>query len=345
VITKINLKNFRCFTNLTLDVSNPLVIFSGKNATGKTSILEALYLCSTSKSHRTNDVSTIIQKEKPFTTVEVKADKNYKYILSKEGKTTYINKSEIKKISEFIGNLSVVLYSPDDISLVKGTKADKRKFLDMEISLLDKKYLNNLNTYKKILLERNELLKQSNVDSILLDIYDKRLVEYNSSIYERRISFINRLNELLKDINSQLNVENIRLVYKSSFNPKDIYQSIKNHEKSDLFMKSTSIGIHRDEFLIEMNNEEAKEYASEGQARLICIAIKLALKEYIKEITGKDPVLLLDDVFAALDKTRIESLVKYVKNSYQTFITATSILEIPDEMLTNALVIRIEKER
>lgn len=345
MITNITLKNFRCFFDLSLDVSNSLVIFSGRNATGKTSILEALYLCSTSKSHRTNDISTVIKKETPYATISVKENKNYKYVISKEGKTAYINKTEIKKISDFIGNLSVVLYSPLDINLVNGTKSDKRKFLDMEISLLDKKYLNSLNSYKKILQERNELLKQNKVDLILLDILDKSLEEHISFIYQKRISFINRMNELLIDIVSHLNTENIRLVYKSSYDPINIYDSIKKHEKSDLMMKVTSIGIHRDEFVILMNEKDAKEYASEGQARLICIAIKLALKEYIREITGKDPILLLDDVFAALDKTRIESLVKYVTNSYQTFITATSILEIPDVMLKNALVIRIEKER
>lgn len=345
MITNITLKNFRCFLDLSLDVSNSLVIFSGRNATGKTSILEALYLCSTSKSHRTNDLDTLINKDKPFASVMVKADKNYKYVLSKEGKKVFINKTEVKKMSDFIGNLSVVLYSPDDISLVKGTKSDKRKFLDMEISLLDKIYLNDLNSYKKILSERNELLKQPKVDSIMLDILDKSISEYIEKIYKKRISFINRMNELLNKTITRLNVENIRLIYKSSYDPTNIYSSIKKHEKSDLMTKTTSIGCHRDEFVIEINDAEAKEYASEGQARLICIAIKLALKEYIKEVTKRDPILLLDDVFAALDNKRIESLVEYVKNSYQTFISATSILEIPDEILKNALVIRIEKER
>ena len=109
-------------------------------------------------------------------------------------------------------------------------------------------------------------------------------------------------------------------------------------------MKSTGIGCHRDDFIIEMEGLDAKEYASEGQSRLICIVIKLALKEYIKEVSGKNPILLLDDVFAALDKTRIASLVKYIENSYQTFITTTSVMEIPDELLKNALVIRLEKK-
>ena len=251
---------------------------------------------------------------------------------------------QIKKISDFVGNLPEVLYSPDDISLIKGSKLDKRRFLDMEISLLDKTYLRNLNAYRKILAERNEILKQSNIDFNLLNVINERLSEYIVAIYNRRILFIDRMNELLKDITLNLNSENIRLIYKSTYNPLDVLDSIKKHEKSDLFMKSTGIGSHRDEFIIEMNDLDAKEYASEGQSRLICIAIKLALKEYIKEVSKKDVILLLDDVFAALDKTRIEKLVDYINNSYQAFITTTSVLEIPDELLKNALVIRLEKK-
>ena len=344
MISKIKLKSFRLFDSLDLDVSNPLVILSGKNATGKTSVLEALYLCSTGKSHRTNDLSTLIRKDDPFSIVEVKGDKQFKYVISKDSKSLFINKNEIKKISDFVGNLPEVLYSPDDISLIKGSKLDKRRFLDMEISLLDKTYLRNLNAYRKILAERNEILKQSNKDFNLLNVKNERLSEYIVAIYNRRILFIDRMNELLKDITLNLNSENIRLIYKSTYNPLDVLDSIKKHEKSDLFMKSTGIGSHRDEFIIEMNDLDAKEYASEGQSRLICIAIKLALKEYIKEVSKKDVILLLDDVFAALDKTRIEKLVDYINNSYQAFITTTSVLEIPDELLKNALVIRLEKK-
>ncbi len=315
MITQINLKSFRCFNNLLLDVSNSLVILSGKNATGKTSILEALYLCSTGKSHRTNDLETVIHKEDPFSIIDINADKKYKYVIGKDSRSVFINKNEIKKVSEFVGNLPVILYSPDDISLVKGSKSDKRRFLDMEISLLDKRYLKSINTYKKLILERNELLKQQNVDKTMLDVLTNSIAEFTLTIYQKRISFINRMNEILKDITFNLNTEKIRLIYKSTYNPSNILESFKKHEKNDFLMKSTGIGAHRDDFIIEMDDLDAKEYASEGQSRLICIVIKLALKEYIKEISNKNPILLLDDVFAALDKTRIRSLVQYIENS------------------------------
>jgi len=140
-----------------------------------------------------------------------------------------------------------------------------------------------------------------------------------------------------------MKIENIKISYNRTFDD-DIYKSFKSKEKLDLMTKVTNIGIHRDDFTIYINDLDASIYASEGQIRTICIALKLALKEYIKEATGEEPILLLDDVFAALDNQRIESLTQYVKGGQQTFITTTSILEIPDELLKNANVLRIEKK-
>lgn len=345
MISRIELKNFRCFKDKSLDTTNSLVILSGKNATGKTSILEAIYLCATSKSHRTNDLDTIINHNDDFFIINIKANKNYKYVYSKEGKSLYINKNEIKKVSDFIGNLFVVLYSPLDISLIQGTKSDKRKFLDMEISILDKKYLNDLNVYKKILTERNNLLKETNIDLTLLDVIDKNMAAYIELIYKKRIEFINDINQYLNEITHDLNMEDVKLVYKTSYDEKHIYEYLKKYEKRDILNKVTNIGIQRDDLVILLNDLDAKEYASEGQSRLIAVVIKLALKKYIEKKYGIEPILLLDDVFAALDKDRINQLIKYIVNNKQTFISTTSVLEIPDELLRKAFVIRMEKER
>lgn len=345
MIKSIDLKNFRCFSHISLDTTNSLVILSGKNATGKTSILEAIYLCSTSKSHRTNELDTIIKEGKEFFSLEIVENKKYKYVYSKQGKSLFINKKEINKVSEFIGNLFVVMYSPLDINLIHGAKTYKRKFLDMEISLLDKKYLNDLTVYKKILAERNNLLKQKDIDLKLLDILDHDLANYNNLVYQKRIEFINDLNSCLNQIIKDLNMENINLLYKPTYDVNNIYEYIKKHEKSDILNKMTQVGIQRDEFQILIDNKDAKEFASEGQARLICIVIKLALKMYIENKYKLKPILLLDDVFAALDKDRINKLIKYILNNEQTFISTTSVIEIPDELLKNAFVIRMEKER
>lgn len=345
MIKNIHLKNFRIFDELNLDTNNSLVILSGKNATGKTSILEAIYLCSTSKSHRTNDVESIISHNKDFSLCEIESFDKYKLVISKNGKSSFINKKEIKKISDFIGNLQVVMFSPSDLALIQGSKAVKRHFLDMEISLLDKTYLKASIAYKKLLKERNELLKANNIDLVYLDVLTKSLINELEIIYNKRLDFIKHLNIFLESISANMNIEKIKLVYNPTYDPNDIYKSFKTKEKLDVYNRVTNIGTHRDDMTILINELDSSIYASEGQARTICIVIKLALKEYIERYLNKEPILLLDDVFAALDKRRIESLTKYVLKNKQTFITTTSILEIPDELLKNASVLRIESKK
>ena len=232
------------------------------------------------------------------------------------------------------------MFSPYDLELVNGSKGFRRRFLDLEISLLDKMYLSSITAYKKLLKERNELLKSSNnVDMIMLDVITRQLTDEIKIILSKRLEFISKLNKELENISNELKVENIKLEYIKTYSD-DIYSSFKNKEKYDIISKTTNIGSHRDDFVIKINNKDAYEYASEGQIRTITIAIKLAIKNIIEKY-GDNPILLLDDVFAALDQTRILSLVKYLKKSKQTFITTTSILDIPDELLSNALVIRM----
>jgi len=340
MIQKIKLTNFRLFDDINLSTNNSLVIFSGKNATGKTSILESIYLCATSKSHRSNDVKALIKDDKDFSISEVTTNKKYKVVISKMGKSYFVNNQEIKNAKDFIGRLFVVMSSPDDLMIIKGTKSDRRHFLDLNISMIDKNYLNASYAYKKILKERNEVLKQQNIDKTFLEIITDELISYLKIINKARNEFIDRLNINLRDITEKLKIEEIKLKYKTTYD-NDIKKSFIKNENQDSYTKSTNIGIHRDDVEIFINNRDAAIYASEGQSKIICIAIKLALKKLIYDITKEEPILLLDDVFAALDKERIGNLTEYVINSKQTFITTTSILEIPDEILKNALVLRI----
>ena len=334
MIQKIKLTNFRLFDDINLSTNNSLVIFSGKNATGKTSILESIYLCATSKSHRSNDVKALIKDDKDFSISEVTTNKKYKVVISKMGKSYFVNNQEIKNAKDFIGRLFVVMSSPDDLMIIKGTKSDRRHFLDLNISMIDKNYLNASYAYKKILKERNEVLKQQNIDKTFLEIITDELISYLKIINKAR------LNINLRDITEKLKIEEIKLKYKTTYD-NDIKKSFIKNENQDIYTKSTNIGIHRDDVEIFINNRDAAIYASEGQSKIICITIKLALKKLIYDITKEEPILLLDDVFAALDKERIGNLTEYVINSKQTFITTTSILEIPDEILKNALVLRI----
>ncbi len=343
MINNIKLKNFRNIENLELNTNYNLIILSGNNAIGKTSILEAIYYISTSKSHRTNEIEELINKNNDFFKIELKSFKNFKSIYSREGKTNFINNVEINKISDYIGNIKCVFFSPYDLNLIDGTKSDKRHFLDLEISILNKKYLYHLSNYKKRLKERNELLKiYKEKDKMILDILTKNLIEELKIILDYRINFLKELNiELEKIIFFN---ETIKLDYLYSFNKDEIEKSFNSKLEYDIKTKTTNIGIHRDDFLIYLNNMDATIYASQGQKRSIVIAIKLALKEYIKNKYNEVPILLLDDVFGELDDIRQQSLITYLIGNNQTFITTTTTLSIPDELLKEAHVINLSKE-
>lgn len=342
MIDKIKLENFRRFDCLEIDTKYPIVILSGPNATGKTTLLEAIYVASTAKSHRTNDIQSLITTHASFAKLTVQSEKEFQVIISKEGKKNYINRVEYPKLSDFIGHLQVVMFSPSDLDLVNGSRGHRRKFLDLEISLLDKTYLRNLMTYKKILKERNEILKEYTSDKkTVLKIITDQLIEMSRWLYQKRIDFLSLLNEQLKMIRNKLECEEILLEYEASFDPTNMEKSFDVKLKYDLFSKTTNIGIHRDDFKIFIHQQDALEYASEGQKRTIILAMKLALKEVYEKVLKVQPILLLDDVFAALDQKRINHIMKYIKLQNQTFITTTSIFSIPDELLKDAKVIRL----
>lgn len=343
MIKKIKLKNFRIFDNYELNINNSLVIISGKNATGKTSILEAIYLCSSSKSLRDNEIENLIKFDKDYLDVEVESEINkYRVIISKNEKSYLINNKKINKIKDFIGSLSCVMLSPADLNIVNGIKGERRKFLDLEISLINKKYLSHLTKYKKILNERNDILKSKDIDKIYLKIVTEGLIKELKEIYEIRNKFIDDLNVYLLTICKEMNIEKLEISYKSSYDINNLEKSFDEKLERDILTKVTNIGSHRDDFKILLNNNDIKLYGSEGQKRMSIIAIKLALKEYIEKNINNEVILLLDDCFLALDKEKIINLTKEVKKSKQVFITTTSVLEIPDSLLQNAEVIRID---
>lgn len=340
MIKKIKLKNFRLFDSIEFDTNNSFIIFSGKNAHGKTSIIESIYIASTTKSHRDNDLKNVIKFNEDFAVIEIEEDKKYKVVISKEKKTLFINNSEIKKSSDYLGGFNSIMISPIDIELIRGAKGDKRRFLDLNISMINKKYLNQSSKYKKTLSERNLLLKEKNIDEKLLNVLTDELCESIKYIYDARTYFIDKLNYYLVDICKNMKIENIKLIYEPSYNPDNLKKSFEDKKSSDIRYQITQIGTHRDSFKILINDLDAQTYASEGQSRIIYITIKLALCNFIKELNG-EPILLLDDIYQALDKERIEALTGYLKGMKQVFITTTSILEIRDELLKNALVLRI----
>lgn len=341
MISKLKLTNFRKFDNLELDLKNKVIVLTGPNAIGKTSVLEAIYLIGTSKSHRTNDINNLIQTEKDYSKVTLEAEKTFETIISKEGKINFINKVKYPKISDFIGNLNIIMFSPLDIEIINGSKGVRRHFLDLEISLLDKIYLRATIAYKKILKERNELLKKYNEDSkLMLKIINEQLFELIRVIYNKRNDFIKKLNQEIFHVCEKLKIETIQLKYEATYEIEKLDVFFNNKLNYDILTKTTNIGPHRDDFKINLNGFEAKDYGSEGQVRISSLVIKLALKEIYKE-KNKEIILLLDDIFASIDQRRINSIMEYIKNEHQTFITTTSLFNIPDTLLSNAKIIRL----
>lgn len=340
-IDKLTLKNFRNYNELNIQLSSGVNVFTGDNAQGKTNILESIYYCSLGKSHRTNKDKELINWNEKYAYIKLQAikkrlNKTIEVKILKEGKKAInINSIKLKKISELIGALNVVIFSPEDLKIVKDSPSHRRRFLDIEISKLNNRYYHNLVQYNKILDERNSILKNFNGENNdIIDIYDMQLSKFGSEIVKERLKYLVKLNEEGKKIHDAItsSKENINFKYISdakntSSIEEELLNNLKLNRKRDFFKKSTSVGPHRDDFLIEINNIDTRSFGSQGQQRTSILTIKFASLNIIKDEIGEYPVLLLDDVLSELDTSR----QKFILNSIidvQTIITCTGINEI-----------------
>ena len=346
MIKNINLKGFRIFDHISLNINNNLIILVGPNASGKTSILESIYFISRCKSHRTNDLNNLINNNHNFSIIELNNDNNiYKMVISKNGKKALINDNEYKKISDDIGNIKTVMFSPNNLDLIYGSKNERREFLDIELSMIDKKYLYEMKKFRKFLKERNEILKiYDDTKKVILDVITKELIESEKIIYDYRNKFINDINVYLGKIHKDLYNEKVEIKYNPNVLRDNLDNIYNNKLEYDLLTKMTNNGIHRDDILFILNDKEALSYASQGQVRSIVLSIKIAVFYYFKKIYKNDVILLLDDVFSELDNERVNNLVKFLLNDNQTFITTTSIELIPQALRNKAQIIKFLKE-
>lgn len=338
MIKSINLKNFRNHENLELTFKNNLTYIYGSNGTGKTSILESIYLISTAKSHKTSDEQNVIMNDKMFAKVEIKTDKHlFEMVISKQGKRTRIDRIDKTKLSEFIGNLHVCMFAPEDLDLIKGSPADRRKFIDIELMKINKKYLFSLNEYYKVLKQRNALLKNIKItdDNTFLNIISNQLYETAVVIYEMRNEFINNIKETFNTHYKSFSNDEVDLQYNVKNKIEDFKKHLFENQNQDILLKTTSQGPHRDDFNIIFKSFKAKAYASQGQMRLIVIALKLALLDTIIRMTKNDVVLLLDDLFSELDDFVINKLLTKLPRKNQIIITSTQKINIPDVDIIN----------
>ncbi len=335
MIKRLELKNIRLFSNISFDFNKNIIILIGKNAIGKTTVLESIYFSILLKSPRTNIDSDLIKFREDFGVIKVISDKEYKIVIN-ESKKAFINNNEIKVLKEYIGLNNVVMFSPNDLDLIYGSPQNRRKFLDVNISQISKNYLNYLNDYKKVLKERNELLKSENIDKVLLSVITNKLIELAKPIIKFRYEFIQDLNSNLVSISN----EKIRVEYNSSTTYKNIDIDFNKSLELDIFNRLTNKGPHRDDIKFYIDDLDAN-YASQGQVRTIALAIKLTLIKIIKKYKKNNPIVLLDDVLSELDVDRKNKLFSSLDDNYQIFISATDLDNIDNSLLTNSQIIKL----
>ena len=334
-IKSLKLKNFRNYDLLNLEFDQATNIFYGDNAQGKTNILEALYLTGTTKSHRGSKDRDMIQFGKEESHLETIVERNgidYQidmHLKKSSPKGIAINKLPIRKASELFGIINMVFFSPEDLNIIKNGPAERRRFIDLELSQLDKVYLNDLSNYNKIVNQRNHLLKEIEFNKsalATLDVWDMQLVHYGERIIERRKEFIQQVNEIVSNIHKKLtgNREELFLYYEPSNGVISFEQALLKNKEKDLRLKSTSVGPHRDDICFIAGNLDIRRFGSQGQQRTAALSLKLSEIELVKRTIKDKPVLLLDDVLSELDKHRQNYLLDSI-DDIQTLITCTGV--------------------
>lgn len=354
-IKKIQMLNYRNYKSLNITLGKNVNVFMGDNAQGKTNILEAIYYCAFAKSHRTSKDKELINwdSENAYISVLVgkdRLDKNIDINILKDGrKAIRINKIKVSKIGELFGNFNVVMFSPEDLRIIKDSPGVRRRFIDMELCQLDSKYYYNLVQYNKILNERNVLLKNKKLDKDILDIYDIQLAKFGSDIIKERLKYINKLNYYGKNIHSDISSgkEDVEFKYISTIRDfenieNNFYELLSRNRSKDIDKGSTSVGPHRDDFTVLINDIDTKSFGSQGQQRSAVLTIKFSSLKIIKELTSEYPVLLLDDVLSELDFNRKRYILSTI-GEIQTIITCTGIEDLTNYLDDSSRVFKVKE--
>ncbi|MCC5909520.1 MAG: DNA replication/repair protein RecF [Clostridiaceae bacterium] len=340
IVDQLKLINFRNYKELQLQFHPKLNVFVGENAQGKTNVIEALYVCAIGKSFRTNKDQELINMSSKQTYIKVKVnkvndDKQIEVALSEEkGKKIKVNKLQLDKYGDLLGTLNVVLFSPEDLKIIKEGPGERRRFINNEISQIIPKYYYTLNQYNKILQQRNKVLKNFRGKAIDLEVWDQQLIDNGASLMIYRRNFIKRIAILAKLMHRKITegIETLEVKYDSNVKVteedelKDVkerlYIKLKENQPMELRRRLTLTGPHRDDLIFKINGLDVKNYGSQGQQRTAVLSLKLAELELMKGEVGEYPILLLDDVMSELDIKRQNYLIKNLKN-VQTFITTT----------------------
>lgn len=356
ILKHLKLKDFRLYDELDINFHPTLNIIIGDNAQGKTSLIESIYVLGLTKSHKTTNDQALIKNGSDFTKISGLFDLNDQgiqmdMIISKQGKKAKYNQIEYQRLSDYVGYLGVVMFAPEDLDLIKGGPSNRRRFMDLEIGQLSKAYLSHLNHYKRILKERNEVLKQMQKkkiqDDTLLEVLTDQLIHYTTKIMRERKQFIDDINSKVRSIYQNLSNQNeqINVVYHPSI-LSDIKQAFDKRKQLDIMSGTTTIGPHRDDCGFYFNETDPfKDVASQGQIRTLALSLRLSTIDLMVKVKKKYPVVLLDDVLSELDHHRQKNLLAYLNQASQIFITTTDLDSVPKSTLKDYALFEIEQGR
>lgn len=340
IVESIKLNHFRNYDNLELKFDKGTNLFYGDNAQGKTNILESVYLCGTTRSHKGSKDREIIHfgEEESHICMRIKKGEiPYRidmHLKKNKTKGIAINGVPVRKASELIGLGNFVFFSPEDLNIIKNGPSERRRFLDMELCQLDRIYLYHLSNYNKVLIQRNKLLKDFDFypeSEPMLDILDEQLVQYGSVLIKMRGNFTEGLNHILFNIHSNLSGKKEKLVlnYENDTEINDFEHKLKVNREKDIRTRITNQGPHRDDLCFLVDGIDIRKYGSQGQQRTAALSLKLAEIEIVKKNVKDTPVLLLDDVLSELDSSRQRYLLESI-HDIQTMITCTGIDDFVD---------------
>ena len=354
-LQKIYLKNYRNYDDILLEFNNNLNIIIGDNAQGKTNLLESIYVLAVTKSFLSISDKNLINFNSRYSMIKGIVDYNGSYdelelLINENGKVVKINKKEIKKLSDYISKMNVILFSSDSIRILKDSPSCRRKYFNIQISQINKIYLANLNNYNLVLRQRNEFLKIINInkesDMNYLDILNDKYIDLSIVIYNFRRKYVDLVNNYIGDIFSSITgLEGLKMIYTSNVSNLDndmFKDKLKSNLSREIQYKITFIGPNRDDFYFDLNGKNLSLYGSNGQLRSAVLALKLAEVKLFTDVLSDTPILLLDDIFSELDIDKRNKVIKYLDNDIQTIVTTTDIENIDKNVRNKANVYKIE---
>lgn len=361
-LEELRLHNFRNYQDLDVSFGSGVNVLLGENAQGKTNLLEAIYFLALARSHRTSNDRELINWQADTAQVLGRVQKHsgitpLELDLSKHGKKAKVNHLEQAKLSEYVGQLNVILFAPEDLSLVKGSPQGRRRFMDMEFGQMSHKYLYDIAQYRTILKQRNRYLKELGAkkqsDMVLLDVLSDQLAAYGSEIVSARVTLLKRLEVWAAQIHQEISQQKEQLAFHYDTSVEDadlvdtehIYDALKKlyqaRRDKELFQRTTLVGPHRDDLKFLVNGKDVSSFGSQGQQRTTALSVKLAEIDLMHEQTGEYPVLLLDDVLSELDDNRQTHLLTAIQDKVQTFLTTTSLSGVAQKLIHQPTVFNI----